>query len=59
MFAQANSLGASELFDTLCETHGVTLRGVVHAQVIPDPADHHVPGVKTHAHAKIESTFKA
>src|SRR5207247_4317821 len=39
----------------LCEAHRVALRRVVHAQVVPDRADHHLPRIEPHADREVES----
>src|SRR5262249_27591677 len=41
--------------DARCQPHRVPLRGVVHAQVLADLADHHFARVDPHAHRKVEA----
>ena len=41
------------------EAHDVPLRGVVHAQVVADRADHHLARVETHPDREVESTAEA
>ena len=47
---EINGVGRGQLLDVRSQIDGVALRGVVHPQVIADPADHDVAGVEPHAH---------
>ncbi len=46
-------------FDPLREAHGVPLRGVVHAQVVADLADHHLARVEPDARREVEAVLAA
>ena len=59
MFAEAGAVCRRQLLHPLCQTHGLTLGGVVHAQVIANGADDHFSGVDAHAHDEVETVFPA
>ena len=52
---QVDPIGSGELFHALCQTDGVALRGVVHAQVVANRADHDLTRVDAHAHGKAQA----
>ena len=52
---QVAALGRGELLDALRQTYRVTLRGVVHPQVVADLSDDHLAGIEAHAHGEVEA----
>ncbi len=55
VLGQVDPLGPGELLHALGEPDGVALRGVIHAEVVADPADHDLPGIQPHAHREAEA----
>ena len=54
MLGQVHAAGSGHLLHPRREPHAVSLGGVVHAQVVADLADHHLPRVEAHADGELE-----
>jgi hypothetical protein len=51
---EVRAAGLGQLLHALCQTDGVPLGGVVHAQIVSDPADHHFTRIESHANGEVE-----
>src|SRR5262249_4137412 len=54
LFGHRDAAGWRQLLHAGGEPHDVALRGVVHAQVVPDPAHDDLAGVQAHPHRELE-----
>ena len=54
MLGEVHPVGARELLHAGGKPHGMTLRRIVHAQVVADGADHDLARVDSHAHREAE-----
>jgi len=59
MLSQIRTPRFRELLRPLCQTHGVALRGVVHAEIVADLPDDHVARVEPHADGEVEAARAA
>jgi hypothetical protein len=55
LLREVDATGFRELLHARGQAHGVSLRGVVHAEVVPDPADDDAARVETHARREVEA----
>jgi hypothetical protein len=49
--------GLGERLQAGRNAHHVTLRRVVHAQIVPDRADHHLAGIEAHARGERQAAL--
>jgi len=59
VLGQIHPARLGELLHARGQTHGVSLRGVIHAQIVADLADDHLAGVEAHAHREVEPAPRA
>ncbi len=54
IFGHVDAPGLGDLLHARGETHRLSLRGIVHPQVVTDGGDHDFAGVETHPHCEVE-----
>ena len=59
MLGKVDAVGRRQLLDARGQSYRVSLRGVVHAQVVADLAYHHLTRIEAHAHGEVQSPLQA